>query len=109
MAQAGLQLLIDCDPRELHRKRSDGRRVIDTLHEALISQNLIKDPQWALTSQSGTHAGQPTQTAEQQYRDVFDAALEHGLGVWVQVSQIARDQPTAHSDEVTNHSLAIKT
>ncbi|MEW5320306.1 MAG: hypothetical protein WDW38_011388 [Sanguina aurantia] len=84
MAQTGLQLLIDCDPRELHRKRSDGRRVIDTLHEALISQNLIKDPQWALTSQSGTHAGPPTQTAEQQYRDVFDAALEHGLGVWVQ-------------------------
>lgn len=95
MAHAGLQLLIDSDPRELHRKRSDGRRVIDTLHEALSSQGLIRDQQrqWGSgSSPSVLNGSPPVQTAEAQYCDVFRAALEYGMGVWVQVSQNASEK-----------------
>lgn len=94
MSHAGLQLLIDSDPRELHRKRSDGRRVIDTLHEALSSQGLIRDhkQRWGSgSSPSVLNGSPPVQTAETQYCDVFRAALEHGMGVWVQVGQDASE------------------
>ena len=89
MAEAGtaaaLTALAAANPRELHRRRADGVRLIDGLHEQCRAAGLCPAPaqalQWSVSPLAPPSS--PPSQEEERYFAVFDAALANRLGVWV--------------------------
>lgn len=67
-----LELLVTTCVRDLHRKTHDGRRQIDSLHDALCSAGLIP-----------RRIGQQLTSLADRYYDVFNAAVANSFGSWI--------------------------
>lgn len=80
-----LSLLTDVNLKDLHKKRSDGMRIIDSLYEAYRGHGAIP------------HEAKDT---KERYFSVFDVAMQCRLGCWVQdyVEVVCADRYLASND-----------
>ncbi|GIL57382.1 hypothetical protein Vafri_12634 [Volvox africanus] len=82
-----LDVLSSCSLKELHLKRADGNRIMDSLYKTCITKKLIP-------------SSNPAGNSYQCYVAVFDAALNGGLGLWIldYVEVVCADRYLTSSD-----------
>lgn len=96
-ASSALAALVAANPRELHRRRADGSRLLDSLYETCRVAGLCPPARGG----AGAAAGRPGASAdEERYFLVFDAALQNQLGCWVQdyVEVVCADRHLTSND-----------
>lgn len=91
---AALHVLASCNLKELHLKRADGSRILDSLHATCRAAGLIA---------TGTPDGSP----RDRYLAVFDAALCNDLGCWVldYVEVVCADRHLTSNDPLEAYLL----
>ncbi|KXZ46899.1 hypothetical protein GPECTOR_39g393 [Gonium pectorale] len=93
-AASALSALAACNLKELHLKRADGSRILDSLHATCRSAGLIPH-------------GTPDATPKERYLAVFDAALTGGLGCWIldYVEVVCADRHLTSNDPLEAYLL----
>ncbi|KAG2435928.1 hypothetical protein HXX76_007123 [Chlamydomonas incerta] len=93
-AAAALSQLASCNLKELHLKRADGSRILDSLHATCRAANVIP-------------ASAPDATPKERYLAVFDAALAGGLGCWIldYVEVVCADRHLTSNDPLEAYLL----
>ncbi|KAG2433091.1 hypothetical protein HYH02_012794 [Chlamydomonas schloesseri] len=93
-AAAALSQLASCNLKELHLKRADGSRILDSLHATCRAANVIP-------------ATAPDATPKERYLAVFDAALGGGLGCWIldYVEVVCADRHLTSNDPLEAYLL----
>lgn len=92
---AGLAALASCNLKELHLKRADGSRMLDTLYQACRSSGQIP-------------VGAPEHsTPTDRYLAVFDAALHSCMGCWIldYVQLVCADRHLTSNDPLEAYLL----
>ncbi|GLC41829.1 hypothetical protein PLESTM_001250000 [Pleodorina starrii] len=91
---AALAVLASCNLKELHLKRADGSRILDSLHATCRAARLIP-------------AGTPDGSPRERYLAVFDAALNGGLGCWIldYVEVVCADRHLTSNDPLEAYLL----
>lgn len=93
-AAAALSQLASCNLKELHLKRADGSRILDSLHASCRAAKVIP-------------ASAPDATPKERYLAVFDAALAGGLGCWIldYVEVVCADRHLTSNDPLEAYLL----